>query len=318
MDSSFHYPPELLSILVDTLPKLSRSKADLLLFFRGAGVPETVINSYRARLGTEPALSKYHIARELLTKLNEQGDKALSARRELVKRVVEFEDYSLCWENDRAAARGLVAQIRDLVNVKDSFTRIRLAKEEELRQKLHERDAASRAGGQRRNERERGKSDLFRLFAENDAHKRGKALEGVLNRLFASYEVLVREAFTLQGTGAEGVIEQIDGAVEFDGHLYLAEMKWMTAPIGPAEISPHLVRVFSRGGQVRGLFISYSTFTPAAIGICRDAIAQGRVVVLSTLEEIVNLLSRDGDLKPWLKAKVEAALIDKQPFASRP
>ena len=41
---------------------------------------------------------------------------------------------------------------------------------------------------------------------------------------------------------------------------------------------------------------------------------QGAVVVLSKLEEIVSLLNAEGDLKKWLKAKVRAAIIDKQPF----
>jgi hypothetical protein len=75
--------------------------------------------------------------------------------------------------------------------------------------------------------------------------------------------------------------------------------------------------VFSRGGQVRGLFISYTDFTEAAIAQCRDAIVQGRVVILSTLEEIVSLLNQEGDMKAWLKAKLEAAIVDKQPFVHR-
>ena len=76
----------------------------------------------------------------------------------------------------------------------------------------------------------------------------------------------------------------------------------------------HLIRVFIRGGQARGLFISYTDFTEPAIAQCRDAINQGSVVVLSKLEEIVSLLNAEGDLKKWLKAKVRAAIVDKQPF----
>jgi hypothetical protein len=39
MDITFHYPPDLMNLLIDTLPLLCRSKEDLLLFFQGAGVP---------------------------------------------------------------------------------------------------------------------------------------------------------------------------------------------------------------------------------------------------------------------------------------
>jgi hypothetical protein len=35
---TYRYPPELFSLLVDTIPLLCRSKRDLLLFFRGAGM----------------------------------------------------------------------------------------------------------------------------------------------------------------------------------------------------------------------------------------------------------------------------------------
>jgi hypothetical protein len=38
-DITFHFPPELFSLLVDTVPLLNRSKKDVLTFFRGAESP---------------------------------------------------------------------------------------------------------------------------------------------------------------------------------------------------------------------------------------------------------------------------------------
>lgn len=123
IDTSFHYPPELLQLLIDAIPKLCKGKRDLLLFFQGAGVSKAVLEPYEEVLRTSKAnFNKYHVTRELLTGLNEKGERALRERREILKRVTEFDDFSVCWENDRAAARGLVAQVRDLVNVKDSWT----------------------------------------------------------------------------------------------------------------------------------------------------------------------------------------------------
>lgn len=315
MDISFHYPPELLQVLVDTLPKLCKSKNDLLLFFQGAGVSKSVLDPYQRLLRTnKDAFNKYHVTRELVAKLNEQGENSLRVRRELLKRVVEFDDFSVCWENDRAAARGLVAQVRELVNVKDSFTRMRNEKDEEKRRRVEEQEVEAKTRREQRAKRDRVKADLFALFAVQDAHKRGKLLEPVLNELFESHDILVRESFTIKGNCGEGVIEQIDGLIELEGHLYLVEMKWWNAPIGVGDIAPHLVRVFSRGGQARGLFISYTDFTEPAIVQCRDAIVRGAVVVLSNLDEIVALLNADGDLKKWLKAKVRAAIVERQPF----
>lgn len=315
MDISFHYPPELFHLLIDAIPKLCKSKRALLLFFQGAGVSQTILQPHEQLLRSDKnSFNKYHVTRELLTKINEQGESSLRVRREVLKRVTEFEDFSVCWDNDRAAARGLVAQIRDVINVKDSFTRMRNEKDEEKRQRVDVQDAAAKTRQEQKAKRDKVKADLFALFGIQDAHKRGKLLESILNDLFVCHDILVREAFTIKGGCGEGVIEQIDGLIELEGHLYLVEMKWWNTPIGVGDVAPHLVRVFNRGGQVRGLFISHTEFTEPAIVQCRDAMIRGAVVVLSTLDEIVSLLNAEGDLKTWLKTKLHAAIVDKQPF----
>ena len=89
-----------------------------------------MVAPYEKRLRTNrSAFNKYPLTRELLVKLNELGEKGLRERREILRRVVEFQDFSVCWERDQAPARGLVAQVRDLVNVRDTFTRINLERE---------------------------------------------------------------------------------------------------------------------------------------------------------------------------------------------
>ena len=56
--------------------------------------------------------------------MNEGGEAMLGARRELLKRVTEFEDFSRCYESDVMKAKGCVAEISRVINVKDSFTRM--------------------------------------------------------------------------------------------------------------------------------------------------------------------------------------------------
>jgi hypothetical protein len=92
------------------------------------------------------------------------------------------------------------------------------------------------------------------LFAVQDKQKRGKLLEGAMNRLFAIHGVSVREAFMLRSEEGEGVIEQIDGAIEFDGNIYLVEMKWWGEALSRRDLRP-FVRVYHRG-YARGLFIA--------------------------------------------------------------
>ena len=231
-----------------------------------------------------------------------------------LKRVVEFEDFASCWPADHYKAKGLVADLQRITNTKDSFTRMKLERETEHRQRVAQQNVRIE-DGQRRNQQLAGiRADLFSLFSEQNSWCRGKTLEGVLNRLFQTYDVLIREAFTLAGDKGEGIVEQIDGVIELDGEIYLVEMKWMNETIGPGVVSHHLVRVFTRGNQARGIFISYSDFTDAAVRTCRESMAQGAVMILCSLQEIVHLLEREGDLKSWLKEKVHAAIVDKNPW----
>lgn len=54
------------------------------------------------------SLNKYHIARTEIEGLNAQGDSTLAPRHEVIKRVVEFEDFSSCWPEDQLRAKGAV------------------------------------------------------------------------------------------------------------------------------------------------------------------------------------------------------------------
>jgi restriction system protein len=156
------------------------------------------------------------------------------------------------------------------------------------------------------------KSDLYSRFGESNRWSRGKKLEGILNRLFQVGGILIWEAFTLKGQDSEGIVEQIDGVVEIEEHLYLVEMKWWNKPLGRGDVSQHLVHTFSRG-DARGIFISSSGYTDPAIDTCKEAL-QHTVIVLCKLEEVIFLLENDVDLKDFLKTKIHVAIIDKNPM----
>lgn len=315
MDITFHYPPELFKLLTDVIPKLCKSKNDLLLFFRGSGVSQNILQPYVDLLERDKSsFNKYIVTRKILEALNLSGEATLRERRELLKRVSDIESFTICWDNDQAAARGLVAQIRDLINKRDTFTRMKNAKDEERQKRIAEQEAIAAARVKQNTQIEQVKAHFFALFSEPDAHKRGKALEVVLNNLFLAYGILVREAFTITGRCGEGIIEQIDGVIELEGTMYLVELKWWKTPIGVSEISPHLVRIFNRGNQVRGLFISYTEYTSPAIATCCDALNNGAVVILSCLQEIVTVLNTGQNIAEWIKKKAEAALLNKQPY----
>lgn len=73
-DITFHYPPELFNLLVDVVPLLNRSKQDVLVFFRGAGVSDTTTADIAAHLRSAPKdVNKYQMVRTVLERLNAKG-----------------------------------------------------------------------------------------------------------------------------------------------------------------------------------------------------------------------------------------------------
>lgn len=313
MDITYHYPPELFNLLVDTIPRLMRSKKDVVLFFRGAGVERKDFADIEAALQNKrDAPNKFEMVRTVLQRLNERGESALRERREVLKRVVEFEDYSTCWESDQLKAKGLVSEVRRVVDVKDSFVRMRAEKDEEKDRHRFEYNKKMKEKAELLEQRQTVKKDLSALFAISDPQKRGKLLEGVLNRLFALDGISVRESITIKGSDEGNIVEQVDGVISLDGALYLVEMKWWNKAIGVPEITQHLSRLFLRG-DVRGIYISASDYTSTAVNTCREALTK-KTVILTTLEEFFRLLEADGSLKDFLKAKVDAAIIEKNPY----
>ena len=314
----FHYPPELLHLLSDAIPLICESKKDVIHFFLGAGVPESWLAEMKKQVETcRASITKFSIAHDVLEKLNPEIESHLRELHELVGRVAKFEDFSICRPTDRLKAAELVAEVRRVADFKDAFTRVPI--DTEMPANKVTVDVQWNAQGATR-ERERIQSvtnDLFAVFAEPDAIRRAKVLEGILNRLFEACGMLVRDSFTVKGACGEGIIEQIDGVVETDGDLYLVEMNWLNRPIGTNDISPYLVRLCGRGAQAKGIFISNVEYTEAAIDTCKQALACGATITLCTLSEILTVLDRyehGADFHNMLRTKVHAALRDKKPW----
>jgi hypothetical protein len=187
------------------------------------------------------------------------------------------------------------------------------AREEERQARLAETQRIATEKRESTSRIDSAKQGLYALFGTSaTAQERGKMLETSLNNLFQAYGVLIHKAFHLVGEAGEGIVEQIDGVIELGGMLYFVEMKWYRKPVGKPEISEHLVRLMSRA-EVRGIFISASDYTEPAIHTVREFL-QHKILVLSTLQEIVGLLERQDDLAEFFTKKVQAAQIHKNPY----
>jgi restriction endonuclease Mrr len=314
MDGLFHYPPDIFNLLVDTIPRLCKSKQDVLLFLKGAGVPDADLDDMQTQVSkNRDAVSKFDIARDVLTKANVRGETGLRPRREIIKRVVEFEEFSMCWPADVDRAKANVADLRKMVKVKDAFTKMQNAHDELQAEKAAEARDAHAVKVERKRKIAEVRDRLNALFGmDSEPQKRGKLLEGVLNDLFRAYGIHIKEDFKRLDPGGTVVVEQIDGVIEFEGHTYLVEMKWLKDRVGVNELSSHFMRLFARP-DVRGLFISTSDFASTCIAECQTHSAN-KTMVLSSLREFVVLLMNERDLLEMLRTKVRAAVMDKQPF----
>ncbi|QFZ20530.1 restriction endonuclease [Saccharothrix syringae] len=309
----YHYPPDLFSLLVDTIPLLQRSKPDTVRFFRACGVDERHLADVQRRVAADrSSITKYDIARTALGRVNEEGDSGLRARREIVRRVVEWEDFSTCWSEEALKAQGLVAKVRQLVSVKDAFVRMQQERDRERDERLRSQREAAAAAQRKREQRQQLYRQLTKLFSMTDPRQRGLELERLLNQIFKLDGLGVRDSFTLNITDGGQIGEQIDGLIELDNQPYLVEVKWWNKPLGVDGVSQHLVRVYSRA-DVHGLIISASGFAATSIDQCRTVLAQ-KTIVLAELGEIVYLLEREGDLAEWLRVKTRVAMVDRRPL----
>lgn len=308
----YHYPPDLLQLLGDTIPLLGRSKQQVLTFFRACGVPSSLFADLQSQLDTNrDSINWFFMARTILVRLNEGGDHWLAARREVVRRVAEFEDFGLCWPDKQLQVKGLVADVRRNVEIKDAFTRMQQERDREravhLRQRAHE--AESRRS--RVLHQEELRTHLAATLRIDDGVRRGIALEHVTTEIFKFGGVLIREPFVRRSEEGSPE-EQIDGIVQIDGEYYLVEVKGWRAPLDVNPVSRHLVRVYGRG-NASGFLISLSGYTRAAVEECRRAL-NTKTIVLAEARELVLVLERDGDIQRWMRTKIEAAIGDLNPL----
>lgn len=304
----YHYPPDIMNLLVDTIPRLNKSKKDVLLFFKGVGLPDLIIHPLEVIVNNnKEGISKYEITRKILEQINQQSDKFLRQRREILKRVCEFQTFDVCFDSDRDKAKANVAEISRLVNMKDTLTRYEMhldAKRQEDQANKRKLLEQSQTLNQRFDEI---KSRFYSLFSMPDPLKRGRLLEPVLNDLFKFYKISLNDAFTVKIRN--NIVEQIDGAMILDGKAYLIEMKWEKEPIGVDKVGRFISRLFVRQ-DVGGIMISASDFAETAIISANESLSQ-KSLILVNLKDIYDIVENKKDLQQYLRLRLTNSQINK-------
>jgi hypothetical protein len=307
LDRTYLYPLDLLELLVDTIPRLIKSKAGLIDFFAEAGTPPDVLDVWRDKLVSDRrGINKFQITRSVLRALNQRLEEARPVRLEILRRIANSTDFSTCWDDDRDRAERLVRWVREIAGEKDARTwgpaLEKSLRSAEARVNYHQRMTGVE---ERRRTLEGLKRDLYRVVSLADK-ARGPALAAALPRLFAHYGMPAAGPLIIAPDGGFG-------AFEVEGRSYVVELRWQTEPIGRREIGKHLVRVHNRTDGAGGVYISASGYTEAAVAECASALSS-RPVVLCQAEELFLLLEFERDLVPFLRAKFRAAEVDRNPL----
>lgn len=313
MALSYHFPPDLFNLLVDAIPRINKTKKDLLSFFKNVGTPMSLLNKYYSIVNSDPTqISKKDITREVLEHLNSSNsNEYLGIRRKLLQRIVDFNAFNTCYENDIDAAKARIYEIKQLVSLKDSVTKQEQFIENERNEKIK---AKQQQFSRLTISKERFNAilnDFNKLFTISNPQLRGKALETVLNELFSFFKIGIRESFCIADEETGKIYEQIDGTIELNNYLTLVEMKWEHAPIGVNPVSRFMTRLFVRS-NVDGIMISYSSFTDTALPIVKEGLSQ-RTVSLVDLQDISKILAQKKDLPEYFTSLIREVRLTKNP-----
>lgn len=313
MALSYHFPPDLFNLLVDAIPRINRTKKDLLAFFKNVGTPTSLLNKYYSLINYDPKqISKKDITREVLESLNSKDtDEYLGIRRQLLQRVVDFTAFNTCYDNDVDSAKARIYEIKQLVNLKDSVTKHEQFIENERNEKLKAKQQQLSRIVTSKTKFDTIANDFNKLFTITNPQLRGKSLETVLNELFTFFKIGIRESFCIADEESGKIYEQIDGTIELNNYLTLVEMKWEHDPIGVNPLSRFMTRLFVRS-NVDGIIISYSSFTDTAPPIAKEGLSQ-RTIALIDLQDISKILTLKKDLPEYLTSLIREVRLTKNP-----
>lgn len=289
------YPPDLIEALKDALRSIYWYKRQLRSFMENCRVPSEIIAQQQ---WSDPQEYKAIIVDKVINALVGKGDESIGSIRELIRRVIEMNDFShLLKEDDgrrlKKEAEVNVERLRQLV----------IQHNAKIRRQKEEREGRVKAVEQRSQAAtrfhllEQLKGRFFEIVAVPDPRERGRKFEPFLFDLFNAFDLQPRGAFSLTG-------EQIDGAFEMDGSRFLMEAKWEKTPIGAREIRNFKEQVESKLDNTLGLFISINGFTDEGV----YAVQRSRPnLILLDGEDLSAVLEGLIDLRELLNRKLRYA-----------
>jgi hypothetical protein len=202
---------------------------------------------------------KRNIVHQLVDTLVAHQDKYLDELLDLILATADISDPSHLKrvEDGQQKYDDAVAALTTLRDQVEPYRKLRTKADEATRRRREEdaKAAVQRAISEKLLEL---RHLLYELTSEADHQKRGYALEKLLNRLFALYDIDAKASFRIVG-------EQIDAAFTFEGTEYLFEAKWRNERSAVADLDSFAGKIGRKLENTLGLFLSINGFQESAL-----------------------------------------------------
>ena len=261
------FTEEIEVMIKDGITNLYWYKNDLKRVWLRAGVDPAMWDALTARPGYEGGEpTKRQLMGYLYEELRQSDlNKRLEISRNFVRILIEHRDFVPQSPEHRVEiAERCALKLREIIAQQE--------KEKEYRDQIRRR--AQQAA------KETYSSQLLELrgcFVEAtklEGQKRGYELEKIFTRLMRISGIPVEEPFRIIG-------EQIDGAIKYDGHFYLVELKWVKKKCDQSTIASLYLKVEGKM-DARGLFIAMNGYS----GDVLASLPKGKEIKVLLLEGV--------------------------------
>jgi hypothetical protein len=148
--------------------------------------------------------------------------------------------------------------------------------------------------------------DAFEKALTLSAQKRGYELEKIFVQLMRISGIQVEEPFRIVG-------EQLDGAIKYDGHYYLIELKWFADKLEPKHIGSFYFKIEGKLGA-RGVAIAMNGYTSGVV----ESVSKGKELKVLLLDgnHLANVIYGQYTFKELLDHAIKCASLHGQLYCA--
>lgn len=136
----------------------------------------------------------------------------------------------------------------------------------------------------------------YEALAKLKSQARGYGFEKWLHQAFVHSKMTPREPYQLNG-------EQLDGSFLLREQTYLVEAKYLSSPVGAAELHTFHGKIEQKAPWARGLFVSHKGFTVKGL----QAFGKGKRVLCIDGRDLGDMLERELPIVEVIERKARHA-----------